>query len=126
MMKDGVRIINCARAGSSTSRTSSRPSRAEGRGRGLRRLREGAAGAAPAARPRELHRDPHLGASTKEAQENVATAVAEQIVDYLVAGTVRNAVNVPSVPADQLPMLSPYINLAERMGSSRRSCSTAA
>jgi len=59
---------------------------------------------------------PHLGASTKEAQENVATAVAEQIVDYLIAGTVRNAVNVPSVPADQLPSLSPYINLAERMG----------
>jgi D-3-phosphoglycerate dehydrogenase len=42
--------------------------------------------------------------------------VAEQIVDYLVAGTVRNAVNVPSVPKDQLPTLSPYINLAERMG----------
>ncbi len=59
---------------------------------------------------------PHLGASTREAQENVAVAVAEQIVDYLVAGTVRNAVNVPSVPADQLPTLSPYINLAERMG----------
>jgi len=59
---------------------------------------------------------PHLGASTREAQENVATAVAEQIVDYLIAGTVRNAVNVPSVPADQLPTLSPYINLAERMG----------
>ena len=46
----------------------------------------------------------------------MAVAVAEQIVDYLIAGTVRNAVNVPSVPADQLPMLSPYINLAERMG----------
>jgi D-3-phosphoglycerate dehydrogenase len=46
----------------------------------------------------------------------VATAVAEQIVDYLIAGTVRNAVNVPSVPADQLPSLSPYIDLAERMG----------
>jgi D-3-phosphoglycerate dehydrogenase len=59
---------------------------------------------------------PHLGASTREAQENVAVAVAEQIVDYLIAGTVRNAVNVPSVPADQLPALSPYINLAERMG----------
>ena len=44
-------------------------------------------------------------------------AIAEQIVDYLIAGTVRNAVNVPSVPADQLPTLSPYINLAERMGS---------
>jgi len=65
---------------------------------------------------RNLIVTPHLGASTLEAQENVATAVAEQIVDYLIAGTVRNAVNVPSVPADQLPSLSPYINLAERMG----------
>jgi D-3-phosphoglycerate dehydrogenase len=59
---------------------------------------------------------PHLGASTQEAQENVATAVAEQVVDYLVSGTVRNAVNVPTVPADHLPTLSPYINLAERIG----------
>ena len=46
----------------------------------------------------------------------MATAVAEQVVDYLVAGTVRNAVNVPSVPSDQLPTLAPYIALAEKMG----------
>jgi D-3-phosphoglycerate dehydrogenase len=46
----------------------------------------------------------------------VATAVAAQVVDCLLAGTVRNAVNVPSVPSDQLPTLSPYINLAEKMG----------
>ncbi|HDK16929.1 MAG TPA: phosphoglycerate dehydrogenase, partial [Nitrospirae bacterium] len=59
---------------------------------------------------------PHLGAVTKEAQENVAVAVAEQIVDYLKHGTIRNAVNFSSVSADVLPQLQPYINLAERLG----------
>ncbi|MDH4029062.1 MAG: phosphoglycerate dehydrogenase, partial [Nitrospirota bacterium] len=59
---------------------------------------------------------PHLGASTADAQENVAIAVANQIVDYLVHGSIRNAVNFPSVSADVLPMLQPYINLAERLG----------
>jgi D-3-phosphoglycerate dehydrogenase len=60
---------------------------------------------------------PHLGAATEEAQENVAIAIAEQIVDYLIHGTIRNAVNFPSVPPDILPSLQPYINLAERLGS---------
>ncbi len=59
---------------------------------------------------------PHLGAATQEAQDNVAIAVAEQIVDYLLKGTIRNAVNFPSVSADTLPALQPYINLAERLG----------
>ncbi|HWR88803.1 MAG TPA: phosphoglycerate dehydrogenase [Dissulfurispiraceae bacterium] len=60
---------------------------------------------------------PHLGASTKEAQENVALAVAEQIKDYLVSGTIRNAVNFPSIPADQVSTLRPYISLCEHLGS---------
>ncbi|MEN8264894.1 MAG: phosphoglycerate dehydrogenase [Nitrospirota bacterium] len=60
---------------------------------------------------------PHLGASTADAQENVAVAVANQIVDYLLHDTIRNAVNFPSVSADVLPHLQPYINLAERLGS---------
>jgi len=59
---------------------------------------------------------PHLGAATEEAQENVAITIAEQIADYLITGTIRNAVNFPSVPADILPALQPYINLAERLG----------
>jgi D-3-phosphoglycerate dehydrogenase len=59
---------------------------------------------------------PHLGAATQEAQDNVAVAVAEQIVDYLINGTIRNAVNFPSLSADILPGLRPYINLAERLG----------
>jgi D-3-phosphoglycerate dehydrogenase len=60
---------------------------------------------------------PHLGAATEEAQENVAVAIAEQVVDYLVNGVIRNAVNFPSVPADQVLKLKPYLTLAERLGS---------
>ena len=60
---------------------------------------------------------PHLGASTFEAQEKVAKAVAEQMADYLVNGTIRNAVNVPSIPAELLSALGPYINLGEKLGS---------
>jgi D-3-phosphoglycerate dehydrogenase len=60
---------------------------------------------------------PHLGAATEEAQENVAIAIAEQMVDYLVHGIVRNAANVPSVSSDVLPLVKPYLSLAEKMGS---------
>lgn len=60
---------------------------------------------------------PHLGASTAEAQENVAIAIAEQMSDYLNNGTVTNAVNVPSVSAEVLSKVKPYIALAEMLGS---------
>jgi D-3-phosphoglycerate dehydrogenase len=60
---------------------------------------------------------PHLGAATEEAQENVAIAIAEQMVDYLIHGIVRNAANVPSVSSDLLPLVKPYLTLAEKMGS---------
>jgi D-3-phosphoglycerate dehydrogenase len=60
---------------------------------------------------------PHLGASTAEAQENVAVAVAEQIADYLTRGLIRNAVNVPSVSKESLAMLRPYLRLCEKLGS---------
>ncbi len=116
-MKDGVRIINCARGGIVNEQDL------------YEALKSGKVASAAfdvfEKEPPENHplltldnfiATPHLGASTREAQENVAVAIAEQIVDYLIAGTVRNAVNVPSVPADQRPALSPYINLAERMG----------
>ena len=60
---------------------------------------------------------PHLGASTKEAQNNVAKEVAEQVTAYLLHGTVRNAVNVPSIGAELMSTLRPYAMLAEKMGS---------
>ena len=59
---------------------------------------------------------PHLGASTVEAQENVALQVAEQISDYLLTGTVVNALNMPSVSGEDAPRLRPYMKLAEQLG----------
>ncbi|WP_159713893.1 phosphoglycerate dehydrogenase [Geminicoccus flavidas] len=60
---------------------------------------------------------PHLGASTTEAQENVALQVAEQISDYLLDGAIINALNMPSVSAEDAPRLRPYMQLAEQLGS---------
>ncbi len=60
---------------------------------------------------------PHLGASTTEAQVNVALQVAEQMADYLVNGGVANALNMPSLSAEEAPKLKPYMALAEKLGS---------
>ncbi len=59
---------------------------------------------------------PHLGASTSEAQENVALQVAEQMADYLVHGAISNALNAPSVTAEEAPLLKPWIAVAETLG----------
>ncbi|MGD2081018.1 MAG: phosphoglycerate dehydrogenase [Nitrospirota bacterium] len=118
LMKDGVRIINCSRGGIVNEKDL------------FEALESGKVGGAAldvfekeppqdyalARHPRVVC-TPHLGAATGEAQENVAVAVAEQVVDYLLQGTIRNAVNFPSIPPDQMPTLSPYIQLAERLGS---------
>ncbi|MDA8174603.1 MAG: phosphoglycerate dehydrogenase [Nitrospiraceae bacterium] len=116
-MKDGVRIINCARGGIINEKDL------------YDALVSGkVAGAALDVLEKEPPVDfslckldnvvctPHLGASTTEAQENVAIAVSEQIVDYLMRGTIRNAVNFPSIPHEQVALLSPYLKLAEQMG----------
>ena len=60
---------------------------------------------------------PHLGASAVEAQENVALKVAEQMSDYLLTGAVTNALNSPSVTAEEAPRLKPFIALAEKLGA---------
>jgi D-3-phosphoglycerate dehydrogenase len=60
---------------------------------------------------------PHLGASTTEAQENVALQVAEQMSDFLMTGAVTNALNMPSLSAEDAPRLRPYMRLAEQLGS---------
>ena len=117
MMKPGVRIINCARGGIINEKD-------------LYEALVGGkiAGAAldvfekeppennPLLTLNNVISTPHLGASTKEAQENVAVAVAEQVVDYLIHETIRNAVNFPSIPSDQVARLQPFINLAEKLG----------
>ena len=60
---------------------------------------------------------PHLGAATNEAQEKVALQLAEQMSDYLANGTVTNALNMPSVSAEEVPRLAPYMALAHQLGS---------
>ena len=60
---------------------------------------------------------PHLGASTAEAQEQVALEIAEQMSDYLLKGAIINALNMPSVTAEEAPRLKPYMQLAEQLGS---------
>ncbi|HWW48935.1 MAG TPA: phosphoglycerate dehydrogenase [Xanthobacteraceae bacterium] len=60
---------------------------------------------------------PHLGASTTEAQENVALQVAEQMSDYLLTGAISNAINFPSITAEEAPKLKPFVELAEKLGS---------
>ncbi|MBN1636584.1 MAG: phosphoglycerate dehydrogenase [Deltaproteobacteria bacterium] len=117
-MKDGVMILNCARGGIVDEKAL------------MKALNSGkVAGAAIDVYEKEPPENwdlighpkvictPHLGASTTEAQENVAIAVAEQIVDYLNDGVIRNALNAPSVGPEMLPKMKPYIDLAEKMGS---------
>lgn len=60
---------------------------------------------------------PHLGASTTEAQVNVAVQVAEQMSDYLTSGAVTNALNMPSITAEEAPRLKPFADLAEKLGT---------
>src|SRR5690348_7172473 len=60
---------------------------------------------------------PHLGAATMEAQENVALQIAEQMSDYLLSGAISNAVNFPSITAEEAPKLRPFIELGEKLGS---------
>ncbi|MBY0610701.1 MAG: phosphoglycerate dehydrogenase [Beijerinckiaceae bacterium] len=60
---------------------------------------------------------PHLGAATTEAQENVALQVAEQMSDYLLRGAISNAINFPSITAEEAPRIRPFVALAERLGS---------
>ena len=59
---------------------------------------------------------PHLGAATAEAQENVALQVAEQMSDFLLTGAVTNAINMPSVSAEDAPRLNPYMELCRLLG----------
>lgn len=117
MMKDGVRIINCARGGI-INEADLYEALVSGKvaGAALDVFEKEPPGDNPLLSLDNVICTPHLGASTKEAQENVAVAVAEQIVDYLVHGTIRHAVNFPSIPADQVSRLQPYITLAEKLG----------
>src|ERR671921_203306 len=117
-MKPGVRVINCARGGLIDERALHDAIK-EGRVAGAA-LDVFEAEPPPADHPLILRDEviatPHLGASTTEAQEGVAFTVAEQMRDFLLTGALRGAVNVPSVGAQELKALQPYLELAERLG----------
>jgi len=116
-MKDGVRIVNCARGGLIIE-ADLKDALDSGK----------VAGAALDVFEVEPAKEnilfghekvictPHLGASTTEAQVNVALQVAEQISEYLVHGGVTNALNMPSISAEDAPKLKPYLKLAEQLG----------
>ncbi|MFQ5455442.1 MAG: phosphoglycerate dehydrogenase [Nitrospirota bacterium] len=118
-MKDNVYIINCARGGI-INETDLYNALKNGKVRGAALdvfEKEPVAPDNPLLSLNNVICTPHLGAATKEAQENVAIAIASQIVDYLINGIVRNAVNIPSVSPDVLPEIQPYINLGEKLGT---------
>ncbi len=118
-MKPGIRIVNCARgsliddsalieaiqskivAGAALDVYDKEPLNIE----------------SPLLQVDEIICTPHLGASTGEAQEKVAIAICDQIVDYLKYGNVRNAVNVPSIDAETLAKIKPYLILGEDLGN---------
>ena len=117
-MKDGVYIVNCARGGLVVEED----------------LKQGLESGKIAGAALDVFRDepakenilfgvpnmictPHLGAATTEAQENVAIQVAEQMSDYLLSGGITNAINFPSISAEEAPKLNPFVRLAEQLGS---------
>jgi D-3-phosphoglycerate dehydrogenase len=116
-MKDGVMIINCARGGI-VSEADLNEALKSGKvaGAALDVFESEPPGVCPLFEIDRVICTPHLGASTLEAQTNVAVMVAEQIIAYLRDGTVINAVNVPAVSGDLLEKLNPYLTLADRMG----------
>ncbi len=117
-MKDGVRIINCARGGlvvEADLAAALRSGKVAGAGFDVFEVEP--AVESPLFGLPNVVCTPHLGASTNEAQENVALQVAEQMSDYLLKGAVTNAINMPSISAEEAPRLKPFVKLAEVLGA---------
>ena len=116
--KQGVRIINCARGGL-IDEAALKEGLDSGHigGAALDVFVTEPAKESPLFGTPNFVSTPHLGASTSEAQVNVAIQVAEQMADYLVSGGVTNALNMPSLSAEEAPRLKPYMALAEKLGS---------
>jgi D-3-phosphoglycerate dehydrogenase len=116
--KKGVRIINCARGGL-VDEAALKEGLDSGHiaGAALDVFVTEPATESPLFGTKNFICTPHLGASTNEAQVNVALQVAEQMSDFLVTGGVTNALNVPSLSAEEAPKLKPYMALAENLGS---------
>ena len=116
--KKGVRSINCARGGL-VDEVALRAALDSGHvaGAAFDVFSEEPAKTNPLFGHPNVVATPHLGASTSEAQENVALQVAEQMSDYLTRGAISNAINFPSITAEEAPKLKPFIALAEGLGS---------
>jgi D-3-phosphoglycerate dehydrogenase len=117
-MKKGVRIVNCARGGL-VDEQALRAALDSGHvaGAAFDVFIEEPATTNPLFGHPNVVCTPHLGAATTEAQENVALQVAEQMSDYLLRGAISNAVNFPSITAEEAPRLRPFVELAEKLGS---------
>src|SRR3989440_2241162 len=117
-MKKGVRIINCARGGlvDEQALVAAMDSKHVAGAAFDVFVEEPATSNVLFGHPNVIC-TPHLGAATTEAQENVALQVAEQMSDYLLSGAISNAVNFPSITAEEAPKLKPFIALAEKLGS---------
>ncbi|MCJ2185408.1 phosphoglycerate dehydrogenase [Novosphingobium beihaiensis] len=116
--KKGVRIVNCARGGLiDEAALKDLLDNGHVAGAALDVFQTEPAKESPLFGTPNFICTPHLGASTTEAQVNVALQVAEQLADYLVNGGVTNALNMPSLSAEEAPKLKPYMKLAEQLGS---------
>ena len=117
-MKDGVRIINCARGGLIVEADlidALKSGKVAGAGIDVFEVEPATENALFGME--NVVTTPHLGASTSEAQENVALQIAEQMADYLMKGAVSNAINMPSITAEEAPRLKPFVKLAEVLGA---------
>src|SRR5580658_5342196 len=117
-MKRGARILNCARGGI-INETDLHAARLSGQVGGAALdvyETEPPSADFPLRSLPQVIMTPHLGASTEEAQENVGIEVAEAIIDYLVNGTVRNAVNLPNLDAQTYAVVKPFLVLGEKLG----------
>ena len=118
LMKPTARLINCARGGLVDEQAAADALR-EGRlaGAAFDVFSEEPAKANPLFDAPNVVCTPHLGAATVEAQENVALQVAEQISDYLIDGAIQNALNAPSITAEEAPLLKPWVAVCEAVGA---------
>jgi len=116
-MKDGVRIVNCARGGV-VNEADLYAALTSGKvaGAALDVFAQEPTTDSPLFSLPNFISTPHLAAASEEAQEAVAVEVAQQVIDYLQKGIIRNAVNAPSVPLEMLRILQPYLALGEKLG----------